>query len=70
MTVQKKAQREVDTLWGEGKKGDGYGYKRVTRGILVLLAPFCLLTVVVDTQICTCDKIAWNLHTHTYTLVH
>lgn len=40
---------------------------RVTRGIFVVLELFCIWTVVVDPQICTCDKSSCNPHLHIHT---
>lgn len=49
-----------------GYRGVEY-YKRKIGGILVVLELFSILTVIVDTQIYTGDKMCGTEHTHTLT---
>ena len=46
-------------------RGEQCGYKSARLGITVILEPFSILTMVMDTQSFTGDKIVWNL-VHTY----
>lgn len=46
--------------WVAGGRIEGCGYKRATRGILVVKELFCVLTVVVDTRTYTYDNTAQN----------
>lgn len=52
--------------WGEGRDKGEYGYKTTLR-ILELIELLSILTVVVNTQTYTCDKLYRTKYTHIQT---
>ena len=52
---------------GGGEWAVGYGYKRATVGILVMIELFSILTVVVETQTLHVTKLHRTKYTHTST---
>lgn len=57
--------------YGKGvvAEGSGCGYKRATRGTFMRVAPFCMLTVMIDTGTFTSDQTVKDL-IHTYPQTH
>lgn len=66
---QNELQKWRINLWLPEVKDSGSqegrrGYKKATQGILVMLELFYILTIVVDTQTYTCNKLHKGTHTN------
>ena len=64
-----KEKLVVGRGWGGRKKGSGCEYKRKTQGICTT-EQVCILTVMVNVQICTYKTTESYTHTHTHTHTH